>query len=221
MRCKPGLPPLTTVFVTHAHWDHVGGQRYFRSLKPAPRFVGRGNYADELALDARADPSILKHFFGEGFHLDDVLAYKPDVAIDQPTELSIGGTRFSLLPTRGGETSDALLIHLPEHGVLFVGDILMPYLGAPFVDEGSFDGLLAAIEQVLAFQPRLLLHGHEPLTRLFDSTATLDDLRQQLTWLATRSVPASPRADRGRAPQADLVPPTLARARPRCTWAIW
>ena len=122
----------------------------------------------------------LQRFFGEGFSLDDVLAYKPDVAIDQPTEMTIGGTRFSLLPTRGGETDDALLIHMPEHGVLFVGDILMPYFGAPFVEEGSVDGLLAGIDQVNALKPRILLHGHEPLTRIFDSTDMLADL--VFTW---------------------------------------
>lgn len=209
----PELPPLTTVFITHAHWDHVGGQRYFRGLKPAPRFIGRGNYADELALDARADPAILKQFFGEGFRLADVLTYKPDVVVDQPTELTIGGTRFSLRQTRGGETSDALLIHLPDHGVLFVGDILMPYLGAPFIEEGSPDGMLAGIDQVLALQPRLLLHGHEPLTRLFDSTAMLADLRVQLAWLRGQ-VAAGMAAGQTRVAlqQANLVPPTLAKS---------
>ena len=40
----PGLPPLTTVFVTHAHWDHVGGHQFFRGLDSHPRFYGRGNY---------------------------------------------------------------------------------------------------------------------------------------------------------------------------------
>src|SRR5262245_7715020 len=26
---SPNLPELTTVFITHSHWDHVGGHRYF------------------------------------------------------------------------------------------------------------------------------------------------------------------------------------------------
>jgi glyoxylase-like metal-dependent hydrolase (beta-lactamase superfamily II) len=206
----PALPPLTTVFVTHAHWDHVGGQRYFRSLNPTLRFIGRANYADELALDARADPATLKRFFGEGFALDDVLAYKPDVAIDRPTEMTIGGTRFALLPTRGGETDDALLIHMPDHGVLFTGDILMPYIGAPFVEEGSVEGLLAGIDHINALAPRLLLHGHEPLTRIFDSTPMLADLRVHLTWLRDHVLHRMTQgATRAALQQGNLVDPTL------------
>jgi metallo-beta-lactamase superfamily protein len=30
----PNLPELTTVFITHSHWDHVGGHAYFRTLHP-------------------------------------------------------------------------------------------------------------------------------------------------------------------------------------------
>ena len=207
------LPPLTTVLITHAHWDHVGGHRYFRSLDPAPKFIGRGNYQDELAHDAIANPATLQRFFGETFRLDDVLSYRPDVAINRPTTLVVGGTRFELLPTRGGETGDAMLIQMPEQGVLFVGDVLMPYLGAPFVEEGSVDGMVAAIEQVHALKPRFLLHGHEPLTRIFSSTAMLDDLRVQLVWLrdaVLREMKSG--KERGEIQATNLVPPTLERS---------
>jgi glyoxylase-like metal-dependent hydrolase (beta-lactamase superfamily II) len=214
LRAKLGaLPPLTTVLVTHAHWDHVGGQCYFRSLSPAPRFVGRGTYADELAVDAKGDTRIGQLFFGKGFRLEDVLAYKPDATIDRPTSLTIGGTPVDLIPARGGETGDAMLIHLPQQRVLFVGDILMPYFGAPFVNEGSIDGMLEAIEQVSALKPRLLLHGHEPLTALFDSTAMLEDLRVQLTWLRSevlRQMAAG--TERAAIQQSNPMPPTLAQS---------
>ena len=209
------LPPLTTVLVTHAHWDHVGGQRYFRSLQPTPRFIGRGTYAEELAHDAMGDASVARHFFGSSFRLDDVLAYKPDATIDSPTSLTIGGTHLELVPTRGGETGDAMLIHLPQEGVLFVGDILMPYFGAPFIHEGSVDGMLAAIAQVSALRPRLLLHWHEPLTTLFDSTHTLDDLSVQLAWLrdaARREIERG--AERGAIQQRNLIPPMLINSSP-------
>jgi glyoxylase-like metal-dependent hydrolase (beta-lactamase superfamily II) len=44
----PDLPELTTVFVTHSHSDHIGGQTYFRGLNPKPRFYARSNYQEEI-----------------------------------------------------------------------------------------------------------------------------------------------------------------------------
>jgi hypothetical protein len=57
-----------------------------------------------------------------------------------------------------------MFIHLPDEGVLFVGDFIMPYLGAPFVEEGDLQGLMDAIDIVVQENPRYLLHGYEPLT---------------------------------------------------------
>jgi len=68
---------------------------------------------------------------------------------------------------RGAETEDALLIHLPARGVLFVGDMFMPYVGAPFLPEGSPEALLENIALIRSLNPRLLIHGHPPLTELF------------------------------------------------------
>jgi glyoxylase-like metal-dependent hydrolase (beta-lactamase superfamily II) len=209
----PSLPPLTTVFVTHAHWDHVGGHSYFRRLGSAPRFINRVNYKDELERDATANPVGLRQFFGDRFHLADVLSYRADATIDKPTEMIVGGTRFELLPTRGGETDDAMLIQMPDQGVLFVGDILMPYVGAPFVEEGSVEGMLAAIEQVHALKPRVLLHGHEPLTRVFTSTAMLDDLHAHVGWLRAEVLDAiRGGTDRAAIHAANLIPPGLDRS---------
>jgi glyoxylase-like metal-dependent hydrolase (beta-lactamase superfamily II) len=206
----PQLPPLTTVFVTHAHWDHVGGHAYLRSLNPAVRFVGRENNAEELALGAGAHEPTLMHFFGRDFRLADVLTYKPDVAIDHPVEMVIGGTLFSLRPTPGGETRDALLVHMPDQGLLFTGDVFMPYFGAPFAEEGSVEGLLASIDQVTALAPRLLLQGHEPLTRIFGSTRTLAELRAPLAWLRERILRGIARGEpRAALQQANLVAPAL------------
>ena len=206
----PQLPPLTTVFVTHAHWDHVGGHGYLRSLNPAVRFVGRDNQAEELAVGASAHEPTLMRFFGRDFRLADVLTYKPDVAIDRPVEMVIGGTRFSLRPTRGGETRDALLVHMPDHGVLFTGDTFMPYFGAPFAEEGSVEGLLASLDDVNALAPRLLLHGHEPLTRVFGSNRTLAELRAPLAWLRERVLGGIASGEpRAALQQANLVAPTL------------
>jgi glyoxylase-like metal-dependent hydrolase (beta-lactamase superfamily II) len=206
----PNLPPLTTVFVTHAHWDHVGGHRYFRQMNPQLKFYGRGNFANEIHRETMAPQKLLTRFFGKSFDLDDVTSYRPDVVVDHAMEVTIGGSRFDLLPISGGETEDALLVHLPRYNTMFVGDFIMPYLGAPFVEEGNLSGLLATIKTIQKKSPGLLLHGHEPLTRIYTSTAVLSELKEHLEWLDQQVVDAIKRGDeRGAVHQANLIPPTL------------
>src|SRR5262249_32565737 len=121
-----------------------------------------------------------------------------------------GGTRFELIPIAGGETNDGLFIHLPDHRVLFAGDFIMPYLGAPFVEEGNFDGLLAAIDVAERKNPRILLHGHEPLTLLFGSVAVRAGLGPHLAWLRDEVLAAIQRGEsRAALQQANLIPPGL------------
>ena len=211
----PGLPELTTVFITHSHWDHIGGHSYFRALNPRLKFYARSNYAEEITRATGGPAFFDKQFFGERFNLDDVHNFKPDVTIDRRTELKIGGTRVELIPVQGGETHDAMFIHLPDLGILFVGDFIMPYLGAPFVEEGDLQGLLDAIDIVVQKNPQLLLHGHEPLTRVFSSPALLAQLKTDLDWLREQVLAAIRRGDeRGTIYQANLTPPGLLNGQP-------
>jgi glyoxylase-like metal-dependent hydrolase (beta-lactamase superfamily II) len=211
----PNLPELTTVFITHSHWDHIGGHKYFRALNPRLRFYARSNYQEEITREVDAPGNFGKQFFGERFSLDDVRSFKPDVTIDRRTDLKIGGTRIELIPVHGGETHDAMFIHLPEQGVMFVGDFIMPYLGAPFVEEGDFQGLLDAIDVVVEKHPQHLLHGHEPLTRNFASATMLAQIKTDLVWLREQVLTATRRGDeRGAIHQANLIPPGLLNDQP-------
>jgi glyoxylase-like metal-dependent hydrolase (beta-lactamase superfamily II) len=211
----PNLPELTTIFITHSHWDHVGGYKYFRALNPRLRFYARTNYQEELTREFDAPGNFGKQFFGERFSVDDVRSFKPDVTIDGRTDLKIGGTRIELIPVHGGETHDAMFIHLPDQGVMFVGDFIMPYLGAPFVEEGDFQGLLDAIDIVVQKNPRYLLHGHEPLTRNFASASMLAQLKIDLIWLREQVLTAVRRGDeRAAIYQANLTPPGLLGGQP-------
>src|SRR5581483_4562119 len=159
--------PITHVILTHAHWDHIGGVRALAG--PGTRVIAQAAFADELRL-VNATGVPFRFFFGTA-GIRRAYDVAPDELVRQPETLSIGGTKFGLYPVRGGETTDALLVHVPDRGVLFVGDVFMPYLGAPFVAEGSADGLFEAIRVIRSLAPRMLLHGHPPLTELFTMEA--------------------------------------------------
>jgi len=214
-RYAPGLPKLTTLFVTHAHWDHVGGHAYFQSLNPNLRIFANAAYQEEVDRELSGPGTVNTHFFGTRFNLEDVRSFKPDVLIDHRTDVTIGGTPIELIPVRGGETHDAMLIYLPGQNVMFVGDILMPYLGAPFIQEGDLQGLLDTIDVVAARNPSYLLHGHEPLTRNFTSAEQLMHLKQDLIWLRAQVLEAIKRGDeRGTIHRANLIPPGFLKDRP-------
>jgi glyoxylase-like metal-dependent hydrolase (beta-lactamase superfamily II) len=211
----PGLPLLTTVFVTHAHWDHVGGYPFFHGLNPRPKFYGRGNYQEEFEKEFNGPAIFAKQFFGERFNPEDVRNYKADVAIDTQTNLTIGGSNFELIPAHGGETHDAMLIYLPDESVMFMGDVIMPYLGAPFDEDGDLQGLFDAIDVIVSRNPRHLLHGHEPLTRNFTSPLILGHLKSDLTWLRDQVLTAVRRGDeRAAIHQANLIPPDFLSTQP-------
>jgi glyoxylase-like metal-dependent hydrolase (beta-lactamase superfamily II) len=211
----PGLPPLTTVFVTHAHWDHVGGYSYFRGLNPRPKFYGRENYREEFEKEFNGPEVFGKQFFGAQFSPQDVLSYKPDITIDKRTDINVGGTRFELIPARGGETHDAMLIYLPDERAMFLGDVIMPYLGAPFIEEGDLQGLFDAIDVIVSRNPQHLLHGHEPLTRVFSSPLILSHLKTDLTWLREQVLTAIRRGEeRAAIHEANLIPPGLLANQP-------
>jgi alkyl sulfatase BDS1-like metallo-beta-lactamase superfamily hydrolase len=98
---------------------------------------------------------------------------------------------------------------------MFVGDFIMPYIGAPFVPEGDLQGLLDATDIVVQEQPRYLLHGHEPLTRNFTSAAILAQLKTDLGWLREQVLSAIRRGDeRSVIHNANLIPPGLLQGNP-------
>jgi glyoxylase-like metal-dependent hydrolase (beta-lactamase superfamily II) len=168
---------ISHLILTHAHWDHIGGADALRGA--GTRVIAQAGFPAGLDRE-QGDRPLFRYFAGAAG--DVRLAVAPDQLISEPTPLTVGGTDLVLYPALGGETGDALLVHLPASGVLFAGDVLMPYLGQPFTAEGSPEGLLAALSFIDSLRPRLLIHGHPPLTDLFTAEA-IPGLKAALTQL--------------------------------------
>jgi hypothetical protein len=105
------------------------------------------------------------------------------------------------------------MVHLPASGVLFTGDVMMPYLGAPFFAEGSPDGLLETLAEIAELRPRLIVHGHSPLTEFF-TAETVPGLLAALTELRDESLAAIRRGQSLTSVLAASVLPEVLRSHP-------
>jgi glyoxylase-like metal-dependent hydrolase (beta-lactamase superfamily II) len=213
-----GIDPADVrhVILTHGHFDHAGGIGAL--IGRDTRVIAQAGFPAELARQ-HSNTVPYRYFTGNGagFGSPDSPASPTEIVADQlvadVTSISIGGTEFVLHPTAGGETGDALMVYLPASGVLFAGDVMMPYLGAPFFAEGSPDGMLETLAHIGELSPRVLVHGHPTLSELF-TAATVPGLLAALTQLRDRSL-AGIRRGQGLTEVLDgLVLPETLRAHP-------
>jgi glyoxylase-like metal-dependent hydrolase (beta-lactamase superfamily II) len=181
---------VSHVILTHAHFDHAGGISALTG--PGTQVVAQAGFPSELRRQ-HANVFPFRYFTGAGagFGAADAEVRPAEIAVDQLitsiTSVPVGGTEFVLYPTTGGETADALMVYLPASGVLFTGDVMMPYLGAPFFAEGSPEGLLDTLALIAELNPRMLVHGHTLLTEQF-TVDTVAGLLAALTELRDQSL---------------------------------
>jgi glyoxylase-like metal-dependent hydrolase (beta-lactamase superfamily II) len=172
-----GQAPVSHLILTHAHLDHTGGTAALRG--PGTQVIASAGFPAEAERLRHWNPPF-RLLIGTG--ASPAFDVTPDRLISERTSVVVGDTEFVLIPVRGGETPDALLVYLPANGLLFTGDVMMPYLGVPFIAEGSPEGLLDTLRSIRELAPRQLIQGHTTLTETFTIEA-LTGLEPALTEL--------------------------------------
>lgn len=180
-RDYPGLPELSAVLITHAHWDHVGGHSWIRMYYPDAVFYGRENFGGTLKRAQREHS--YEQLRSQHYTHDWITDYAPDREVVMRTGVEIGGSSFLLVPVSGGETEDALLVMHEDTRIVFGGDTLMPFYGEPTVEEGDIYGAIEMMDTLLALEPSQTLHGHLGITVLYSDVAALSSYRDAYVWL--------------------------------------
>jgi alkyl sulfatase BDS1-like metallo-beta-lactamase superfamily hydrolase len=164
---------IAAIVLTHAHVDHVGGFPKF--VRPGVPVIAhralRQRLRDQIALTPFRNKRA-RVLWGKVMDAQDALPVAdlvPTLLVDDRHELVVGGTRFIVLATPGGEGPDGLSVWVPELDALFTGDLCGPTT-ASFPNLFTLRGenlreavpMIASLERVLALRPRpkLWLPGH-------------------------------------------------------------
>jgi glyoxylase-like metal-dependent hydrolase (beta-lactamase superfamily II) len=182
--------PVRYVLLTQGHVDHVGGVELFRERDT--EVIAQANNRACQEDDARIHRFRVAHsapFFPDAVdraekNLKLQARPEPTLTFEDRYCFELGGVRFELLATPGGETRDSTCVWLPDRRIALVGNVF----GALF---GHFPNLVTvrgdryrfaipfieAVDRVLALEAELLLTGH------FAPIRGADTIRAELTRL--------------------------------------
>jgi alkyl sulfatase BDS1-like metallo-beta-lactamase superfamily hydrolase len=170
--------PYLYIILTQSHPDHFGGVVAFK--EPKTKVIAERRFRDTRAYYAAvaptADPRTFK-LWEAVLGLADMKAMTtfdevvPDIEVNEHSSLNVGGRRFELYSAPGGETVDSLVVHLPDDGTVFTGNLFGPaWMSVPnlYTIRGdkirSATQYLRSLKQVQGLLPDKLITGHgEPI----------------------------------------------------------
>ena len=163
--------PIETLVNTHANGDHcygnqlVTGAEVIASAASAAEMEGLPPSAMHAMMQADFGPE-LNRYLAESFGPFDFSAIEPpriDRTFTKELTVEVGERRVDLIEVGPAHTAGDVLVHLPDEGVIFTGDILF-IDGTPIVWDGPVANWIAACDRIIELDCGVIVPGHGPLT---------------------------------------------------------
>ena len=165
--------PITDALITHSNGDHTHGNQL---LDPSVRIIAAKGTAEEIAhgmapamlamtqtgnLGPVATP-YARERFGH-FDFSGIKLRNADLTFDRELAIEVGGRQIDLLNLGPAHTAADSVVHVPDAGVLFGGDLL--FIGCtPIVWAGPIANWVAACDAMIALDAPIVVPGHGPIT---------------------------------------------------------
>jgi glyoxylase-like metal-dependent hydrolase (beta-lactamase superfamily II) len=193
--------PLRVITFTQGHPDHVGG--WSRFTDDGVQTIAQANHGDVREYWRHLHPFYVRRImrlWGAFMDVETAASQLPpepvltDSFVDSHT-LELGGRRFELYATPGGETTDALVVWMPEHRAVFIGNLMGPFFGhVPNLYTLRGDKIRSAmafvhsVDRVIALAPDTLFNGHDVFRGADHIQATLTKVRDATAYLRDRTL---------------------------------
>jgi len=203
--------PVRYIIFTQGHVDHVGGLDSVRD--PETTIVAQANWTtwrddNERLIPYRASRSAFafKDTLATGIkaiqrrlgttRLPGQSVPVVDLDFEDTLTLDLGGRGMELISVPGGETTDSLVVWLPEERICLSGNTFGPLFGhipnlVTIRGDRYRDALtaIASVERVRDLQPELLVTGHfEPIMGAERINAELTRLRNAIQYIHDQTV---------------------------------
>jgi alkyl sulfatase BDS1-like metallo-beta-lactamase superfamily hydrolase len=206
--------PTSYIVLTQSHTDHIGGVGLF--TEPSTQLVAHANNARCQADDHRIHGFRIRRslpFFAAvmgqpGFVRGDDVSVppepalvEPDITFDDHATLHVGARTVELLSVPGGETTDSLVVWLPDDRVALVGNLFSALFGHfPNLVTVRGDRLrfalpfIESVQRVIDLEPEVLLLGHHgPLRGAARVRAECERVRDAVRFVHDATVDAMDR----------------------------
>jgi len=187
------------VINTEKHFDHIGGNSFFRELGiDIYGHIGIQRTEDEIRSEiSDFNDQIASHARrsqreAEVFYSGTKLA-NPNRPISQDATLNLGDSEIQIFMTPG-HTPTNLSVYVPSDGVLFCGDCLTSgYL--PNLDCGTSNDWqvwLRSLDRTASLNPKFIVPGHGCVARGGEAMHLIQTVRDRITRsLETGALPTS------------------------------
>lgn len=150
--------PFRHLVYTHHHADHVGGGQYF----PGAEIIGHPYCRDEVVKMAAAATSLWAKRDGWADGTEPKKILPPVTTYDGKATYYYGKNVVEIFPLAPAHTYGDLVIAVPEHKILFAGDIGFFYV-APFCQNASPSNWIAICDRISQMDVQAIVPGHGPL----------------------------------------------------------
>ncbi len=167
--------PIRHIVLTQSHANQFGGLEIYKT--PENQVIAHRNYPEDRlyteALGAHYRRGSRRIFASMTGSTDEIMPTRevaPDLLIDQFHAFELGGRRFEIHWTPGGETRSAVIVWLPLERIAIVGNLFGPLFGNhPNLNTMRGDKprsalqFISSVKKVRELVPVQILTGHEDI----------------------------------------------------------